>query len=118
MKYVTHTGSDMQNSSKITQQTTKNKPQERGGDNSIKAPHKIELDHLHGMSVSGVVDVPIFTDKNMTIRLNGETLIVSGNNLAVKSLDTQSGSLVVEGQISALKYTMQGHTSLAKRIFR
>lgn len=108
----------MQNSSKSIEQTAKTKQAEHIVEKQTKAPHKIELDHLHGMSVSGVVDVPIFTEKNMTIRLNGETLIVSGNNLAVKSLDTQSGLLVVEGQISALKYTMQGQTSLAKRIFR
>lgn len=108
----------MQNSSKITQQTTKSKPQERGGDNSIKAPHKIELDHLHGMSVSGVVDVPVFTDKSLTIRLSSETLLVSGAGLAVKSLDTNSGQLIIEGQIFSLKYTSQSPSSLAKRIFK
>lgn len=28
-----------------------------------KPSHKIELDHLHSMSVTGVLDVPTFTDK-------------------------------------------------------
>lgn len=118
MKYVTHTRRDMQNSSKIIEQTSKNKPSDHIKENANKTPHKIELDHLHGMSVSGVVDVPVFTDKSVSIRLNGETLLVNGNNLAVKSLDTQSGMLIIEGQIYQLKYSTQGSLSLAKRIFK
>lgn len=108
----------MQNSLKNSEQNGKNKPAEHFVEKSIKPLHKIELDHLHGMSVSGVVDVPVFTDKSITIRLNGETLLVTGNNLTIKNLDTQSGSLVIEGQINLLKYTMQGSTSFAKRIFK
>lgn len=117
MKCVTHTRRDMQNSSKTMEQS-KIKQSEHSGEKAIKTAHKIELEHTHGMSVSGVVDVPLFTDKSLTIRLNGENLLVSGNNLAVKSLDTQSGMLIVEGQITMLKYASQSPTSLAKRIFK
>lgn len=84
-----------------------------------KQSHKIELDRLHGMSVTAVVDVPVFTDKSITIRLIDETLSISGNNLCVKSLDTEGGLLVVNGQINQLKYSSQASpSSLAKRIFK
>ncbi len=84
-----------------------------------KIAHKVELDHVHAMSVTGVEDVPTFTDKNVVIRLKGETLTVSGQNLAVKSLDIGEGKLQIEGQVNALKYSSStAPTSFAKRIFR
>lgn len=81
--------------------------------------HKVELDHLHAMSVTGVRDVPTFTDKSVVIRLKGETLTVSGQNLCVKNLDVTEGKLQIEGQVNALKYSSQtSPTSFAKRIFK
>lgn len=109
----------MQISQKSQGQSQPSKQTDQGATKIGKQSHKIELDRLHGMIVSAVVDVPVFTDKNITIRLSDETLSVSGNNLCVKSLDTESGLLVVEGQINLLKYSSQtSPTSFAKRIFK
>ncbi len=84
-----------------------------------KSHHKLELDHAHSMSMTGVVDVAVFTDKNITIKLSGENLVVTGQNLSVKTLDTTEGKLVVEGQVFSLKYTSQASpTSFAKKLFR
>ena len=84
-----------------------------------KSAHKVELDHLHAMSVTGVADVPTFTDKTVVIRLKGETLTVSGQNLSVKNLDVSDGKLQIEGQVNALKYSSSAPpSSFAKRIFK
>lgn len=84
-----------------------------------KSSHKVELDHLHAMSVTGVEDVPTFTDKSILIRLKGETLTVSGQNLLVKNLDVAEGRLQIEGHVNALKYSSSASpSSLAKRIFK
>lgn len=95
------------------------KPIEHAAKTAQKSSHKVELDHLHAMSVTGVEDVPTFTDKTIVIRLKGETLTVSGQNLAVKNLDVTEGKLQIEGQVNALKYSAQtSPTSFAKRIFK
>ena len=81
--------------------------------------HKLELDHNRAMSMTGVVDVPVFTDKNITVRLNGETLLVVGQGLAVKNLDIENGKLQVTGRVSSLRYTSQtAPTSFVKKIFK
>lgn len=86
---------------------------------SPSATHKIELDHLHFMSVTGVADVPTFTDKTITIKLKDETLQVSGQNLSVKNLDVESGKLQIQGRVDAIKYvTKTTPSSIAKRIFK
>ncbi len=84
-----------------------------------KSPHKIELDHLHSVSMTGVLDVPTFTDKTVVVRLDGETLTIVGTDLVVKNLDVESGKLQISGQITSLKYSAQSTpTSFAKRLFK
>ncbi len=81
--------------------------------------HKLELDHNRAMCMTGVVDVPVFTDKNITVRLAGETLLVTGQGLAVKNLDIENGKLQVTGRVNSLKYTAQTvPTSFVKKIFK
>lgn len=100
-------------------QTQSQKAIEQAAKTAQKSSHKVELDHLHAMIVTGVEDVPTFTDKTVVIRLKGETLTVSGQNLAVKNLDVTEGKLQIEGQVNALKYSAQtSPTSFAKRIFK
>lgn len=84
-----------------------------------RVAHKVELDHLHSMSVTGVVDVPTFTDKLVTVRLANETLQINGVGMSVKNLDVESGRLQLNGQVNAIKYSAQSSpTSLVKRIFK
>lgn len=71
------------------------------------------------MSVTGVLDVPTFTDKNIVVKLADETLHVSGQGLSVKNLDVESGKLQIEGRVDAIKYVAKSTPgSFAKRIFR
>ena len=75
--------------------------------------HKLELDHERAMSMTGV------KDKNITVRLENETLLVTGQNLAVKTLDIENGKLQVTGRVFSLRYTSQAApTSIIKRIFK
>lgn len=86
---------------------------------SLKTAHKVELDHLHSMNVTGVVDVPTFTDKLVIAKLANETLQIVGQNLSVKTLDIESGRLQLNGQVNSLKYTATATpTSFMKRIFK
>ena len=81
--------------------------------------HKLELDPHRSMSMTGVTAVPVFTDKNITVRLEGETLLITGQGLTVKNLDVENGKLSVSGQVFSLKYTSQmAPTSFIKRILK
>ncbi len=98
-----------QNNKKITDLTT----------NTAKSSHKVELDHLHSMSVTGVVDVPTFTDKLVNVRLNNESMQIVGVGLTVKNIDVESGVLLISGQVNMIKYSASTTpTSLIKRILK
>ena len=84
-----------------------------------KTAHKIELDHLHGANMTGILAVPTFTDKTVTVKLKDETLVVSGQDLEIKSLDVENGRLSLSGRITALKYSASAQpTSFFKRVFK
>ncbi len=81
--------------------------------------HKLELDHLHGVSMTGVFAVPTFTDKTATVRLKDETLLICGSDLEIKTLDIENGKLVLAGTVTELKYKQSSApTSFVKRIFK
>lgn len=73
--------------------------------------HRLELDNHKLLSVSGVKNVPTFTDKGLSIDLGNDTLMVSGKDLSVKRLDVESGDLILSGYITALKYGSSEHGS-------
>lgn len=81
--------------------------------------HKLELDNHRSLAVSGVNAVPVFSDKSLTVELDGETLIVSGHDLSIKTLDTENGKLNVSGYVTALKYTSSTTpSSFLKKVFK
>lgn len=70
--------------------------------------HKIELDNHRHLSVSGVKGVPTFSDKEIKIQLDGESLLLTGHSLEIKLLDLDKGTLVAGGYVSAMKYLSSG----------
>lgn len=83
------------------------------------AAHKLELDHLHGVSMTGVIAVPTFTDKSVIVKLKDETLTITGTGLEIKVLDVENGKLTILGSINMLKYSSaQTPTSFFKRILK
>lgn len=81
--------------------------------------HSIELDNHKLLRVTGVLAVPVFTDKTISVELSGETLTVTGRDLTVKSLDVENGTLNAEGYVTGMKYSsQQTPQSLLKRIFK
>lgn len=96
-----------------------NSPAKPSPDAKTAQAHKLELDMGRLVSMTGVKDVPVFTDKSATITLQSETLLLSGQDLALKTLDIESGKLIITGKVYAIKYTSQASpTSLLKKIFK
>lgn len=81
--------------------------------------HKLELDRHRALSMTGVKAVPVFTDKNMTVKLDEGSLLITGRGLSVKHLDVEGGKLLINGDVTSLRYTDQASpTSFVKKIFR
>lgn len=90
-----------------------------GDETKHKMPHKLELDAHKLLSVTGVKNVPTFTEKGLSAELDGETLLIGGKDLSVKQLDVESGKLVVTGFVTSLRYTVGASPSgIVKKIFK
>lgn len=86
---------------------------------TTKTSHKLELDNHRTLSVTGVIAVPIFTDKGVTVRLADETLYIVGRDLMVKQLDLENGKLGLTGYVTQLKYmSTAAPSSIVKKIFK
>lgn len=81
--------------------------------------HRVEIDGHQLISIWGVKGVPTFGDKEVKIQLDGEMLLLSGQNLEIKLLDLEKGQLIVKGYVTGLKYTSSGaEKGVLKKIFK
>lgn len=80
--------------------------------------HRLELDNHKLLAVSGVKNVPTFTDKGLVVELSGETLTVSGRDLSVKKLDVDKEELLISGYVTALKYGDSRESGLLKKLLK
>lgn len=81
--------------------------------------HSLQLSEHRLLTVTGVKAVPTFTDKLITVELEGETLSVTGHDLVVKGLDLETGRFSAAGWVTSMRYsTAPDPSSFLKRIFR
>ena len=81
--------------------------------------HRVEIDGHQLISIWGVKSVPTFGDKEVKIQLDGEMLVLSGQNLEIKLLDLEKGQLIIKGYVTGLKYTSGGaEKGVLKKIFK
>ena len=81
--------------------------------------HSLQLSEHRLLTVTGVKAVPTFTDKLITVELEGETLAVTGHDLVVKGLDLETGRFSAAGWVTSMRYsTAPDPSSFLKRIFK
>ena len=81
--------------------------------------HSLQLSEHRLLTVTGVKAVPTFTDKLITVELEGETLSVTGHDLVVKGLDLETGRFSAAGWVTSMRYsTAPAPSSFLKRIFK
>ena len=81
--------------------------------------HSLHLSEHRLLTVTGVKAVPTFTDKLITVELEGETLSVTGHDLVVKGLDLETGRFSAAGWVTSMRYsTAPDPSSFLKRIFK
>lgn len=67
-------------------------------------PHKLTLQGRSHLSMTGVTEVVSFDENTVILHTELGTLIVQGKDLQLKTLSTEGGQVVVEGNISAMVY--------------
>lgn len=83
-------------------------------------PHTVVLEERECLTVSGVNDVDSFDEDMIIAFTNLGELTIKGSELHISKLDTESGELNVEGDISALIYSsdQSGSSGFFGKLFR
>ncbi|MDD6101861.1 MAG: sporulation protein YabP [Clostridiales bacterium] len=83
--------------------------------------HSVTINGREDITVTGVEDVPSFTDLEVYMKTNKGMLVIRGEKLNVKNLSTDKGVIKIEGIIDGLIYTKSKHEksgkSFTKRLF-
>lgn len=70
-----------------------------------EAAHGLRLEARRDLSVTGVKKVDTFDDRTVVLMTSAGILTVKGENLHIKHLDLDEGSLVLDGRITQLLYS-------------
>lgn len=74
-------------------------------DDKMPLAHKLALDERKRLTVSGVSDVDSFDEEMIIAYTSLGELTIKGDGLRILHLDTQTGELSVDGNVSALIYS-------------
>ena len=84
--------------------------------------HKIFLDGRRALRMTGVCDVDSYDEHVLTVRTTQGILTLEGTGFHVKRLSLEDGELLLDGEISALYYEDDLHSSAQggffSRLFR
>ena len=69
-----------------------------------KGPHNLTLNDRKMLTMTGVAEVLSFDENAIALRTELGILQIHGNQLQLKALSQENGSMMVEGSITALVY--------------
>lgn len=86
----------------------------------IILPHNLILKDRSSLTVTGVTDVDSFDEMTIVAYTDMGELTIKGAELKINKLSTESGELLVEGNIASLSYLDQApkSTSFFSKVFR
>lgn len=71
------------------------------------------------ITLSGVLNVNAFDEKEVVLRLTNSILTIHGNGFKMEEMETKSGLFSMNGTISSLSYHDKGEkTSFIKRLLK
>lgn len=80
--------------------------------------HAISMINRASMSLTGVSDVAEFSDTRIDMKTCMGGLCVRGKNLTINHLDTDNGTLDINGEIQMIQYTHSGKDSFFAGLFK
>ena len=81
-------------------------------------PHSLTLSDRKKLTLTGIAEVVSFDDSCVVMRTDLGDLIVQGQQLQLKTLNPEGGSVIVEGELSALFYEHKRASGKLGRFFR
>ena len=81
-------------------------------------PHSLSLTDRKKLTLTGISEVVSFDDSCVVMQTALGDLIVQGQQLQLKTLNPEGGSVTVEGEISALYYEQRRTERKLGRFFR
>lgn len=86
--------------------------------NELKKQY-LSLENKSILKISGIENVINLTDTQICVTISGEILEVKGYNLQAEKLSVECGELIVNGNITSLKYQeKKDKLPIFKRIFK
>ena len=72
--------------------------------NETEMKHSLTADDRRRVILSGVTDAERFDESSVILYTTAGKLVIKGKALSVGELDTESGSMIIEGEISSFVY--------------
>jgi len=88
--------------------------------NENDIPHSLSLEERKSLYITGVDDVLNYNEENISVISSMGDLAVTGENLKIISLNTDTGELNIQGNISGLCYSKSRDklTAFLGRLFK
>lgn len=84
---------------------------------TLPADHKLELNSRKDLKMTGILEVVSATATEIYAKTECGPIIVTGNNLKVKSLLIDERILEVDGEITKIEYT-KGKKNFLQKLFK
>ena len=79
--------------------------------------HSLNLEEQKKLTLTGILNVESFNEKEICLKLSNNMLTILGSNLNVEKLNVEDGLLTVIGEINTIKYS-GAKQNIIKRIFK
>lgn len=80
--------------------------------------HLVSMENRQRMTLTGVNDVSSFSDTSVELKTSMGAMIIKGRGLSISKLNTDSGELNVNGEISMLQYTKKNGGGFFTGLFK
>lgn len=88
--------------------------------NIVQKNHKLCLDERQDLSISGVLKVEAFSDKEISLITVMGKLTIKGENLHIEKLNVDTGEFLATGKVSSMIYSKASVNkgSFIERVFK
>ena len=78
----------------------------------------VSIESRARISISGVMEVNSFSDREITLKLkDNKRIVIMGNNLKILSFDNKNGNFTAQGLVDELKYK-DAQEKFIKKVFK
>ncbi len=74
-------------------------------DKTKKVPHTLYLDSRKKLSLSGVTEIGSYDEDSISVFTDFGEITVTGENIRVTVMNTETGEVSAEGKIDSVKYS-------------